>query len=256
MENYEGFAPYYDLFMEQMPYDDWVKQIESIWRQQEFTPSLVAELGCGTGNITLRLAQKGIDMIGIDCSEEMLAIAAKKWEKQEPKGSILFLLQDMRELELYGTVSCILSLCDSINYITDKQDLKKVFSLVNQYLDPGGLFLFDINTAYYFQSLGDQTFAQMEDSVAYVWENHYDAKENRNEYALTFFVQTSASLYRRLEEIHYERAYSVSEIKDLLTQCGLTFLSAYDSATMEACTSKSKRILITAKKMQKEATYE
>lgn len=140
-------------------------------------PKLIAELGCGTGNITGRLAKEGYDMIGIDISEEMLSVARQKAVDEGDK-NILYLLQDMTEFELYGTVDVILCLCDSINYITEYEDIVKVFKLVNNYLEPGGLFIFDINTEYKFKNiLGENTFADSEENAAYIWQNYYDENE-------------------------------------------------------------------------------
>ena len=151
-------------------------KIEKIWKKYKKEPKLIAELGCGTGNITGRLAKKGYDMIGIDISEEMLSVAREK--AAEEGDDILYLLQDMTEFELYGTVDIILSLCDSMNYITDKEDMLKVFKLANNYLDPHGLFIFDLNTEYKFKNvLSDNTFAETTDDAAYIWENTYDEDE-------------------------------------------------------------------------------
>ena len=126
-----------------------------IWKKRLKTAGiengLVLELGCGTGTMTGLLAQKGYDMIGVDNSEEMLAEAMEK--KVESGLDILYLMQDMQEFELYGTVRAAVSVCDSLNYITDPEELKQVFCLVNNYLDPGGLFLFDINTVHKYRDV-------------------------------------------------------------------------------------------------------
>ena len=151
MGAYESFASVYDLFMEDVNYDEWVDYVEKIFSEFNIKPELVCELGCGTGNIALRLAKKGYDVIGIDVSEDMLSEAKLKAEKEGL--DTLFLLQDMREFELYGTVNCILCLCDSLNYITEDEDIKEVFRLVNNYLHPNGLFIFDLNTEYKFKNI-------------------------------------------------------------------------------------------------------
>ncbi|MBO6164243.1 MAG: methyltransferase domain-containing protein, partial [Lachnospiraceae bacterium] len=141
---YTGFAEVYDRFMENVPYDDWEAWIASRLESEGYAGQLVLELGCGTGIMTERLAARGYDMIGVDLSEDMLAEAM---EKRSLSGhNILYLQQDMREFELYGTVAAVVCICDSLNYITARRDLAQVFRLVNNYLDPGGLFLFDFNT--------------------------------------------------------------------------------------------------------------
>ena len=177
MADYEGFAEVYDIFMQDTPYDEWTSYIERIWKHYGLKPKLVCDLACGTGNITTRLAAKGYDMIGIDRSDSMLTKAREK----SPE-NILYLNQDMREFELYGTVDSIVCLCDSINYITDSDDLLEVFRLINNYLDPKGLFIFDINTIHKFRDiLSDNCFCETTDSSAYTWENYYDEEENINE---------------------------------------------------------------------------
>ena len=145
---------------------------------------LVLDLGCGTGSITEILADKGYDMIGIDYSEEMLNVALDKKEKSG--NNILYLNQDMREFELYGTVRAIVSICDSMNYMTTEEDLRDVFKLVNNYLDIGGIFIFDLNTIHKYETIGEQVIAENRDEGSFIWENTFYEDENINEYDLTF----------------------------------------------------------------------
>ena len=156
MSSYESFARVYDLFMDNIPYEQWCEYLTELLKEYGATDGLVLELGCGTGNMTRLLADKGYDMIGVDNAPDMLEIAM---EKKETEGQdILYLLQDMREFELYGTVKAAVSLCDSMNYILEEEELLQVFRLVNNYLDPGGMFIFDLNTEYkYREILGEQT---------------------------------------------------------------------------------------------------
>ncbi|MDR2751253.1 MAG: class I SAM-dependent methyltransferase, partial [Clostridiales bacterium] len=137
---YQRFARVYDLFMADTPYGSWACYIKSAWARHGVNPGLVLDLGCGTGSLSALLREMGCDMIGVDASEEMLSEAYGKTE------GILLLKQDMRELDLYGTVASIVCFCDSLNYLTDDGDLLKVFKLCHNYLDPGGLFVFDVNT--------------------------------------------------------------------------------------------------------------
>ena len=131
---YSKFALVYDNLMDNIPYDEWTSYLKKLLDDYDIKEGIIAELGCGTGNITERLAEYGYDMIGIDNSPEMLDIAMQKGAAN--KSSSLYLCQDMREFELYGTVRAVISLCDSINYITDKDDLVTIMRLVNNYLDP------------------------------------------------------------------------------------------------------------------------
>ena len=244
---YEEFAFVYDMFMDNVDYDMWVKYIHRIWEKEGIEPKLIAELGCGTGNITERLAKEGYDMIGIDISEDMLSVARAKADDNGIT-NILYSLQDMTEFELYGTVDVILSLCDSINYITEYDDLVSVFKQVNKYLEPDGLFIFDINTEYKFKHiLGDNTFADTEENAAYIWQNFYDENEKINEYYVNFFIKNNDNTYERTEECHYERAYSIEEIKNALSEAGLIFEHSYNAFSFDAPKEDSERLYIVAR---------
>ena len=146
MSSYENFARVYDLFMDNIPYEEWCGYLTGLLQEYGVTEGLVLELGCGTGNMTRLLANRGYDMIGVDNAPDMLEIAMEK--RQAEGQDILYLFQDMREFELYGTVKAVVSLCDSMNYILEEEELLQVFRLVNNYLVPGGVFIFDLNTAY------------------------------------------------------------------------------------------------------------
>ena len=136
----------------------------------------VLDLGCGTGNVTECLAGAGYDMTGIDMSEDMLNIAMKK--RADSGHDILYLCQEMQEFELYGTVRAVVSICDCINYVTEKEDIVQTFRLVNNYLDPEGIFIFDMNTCYkYREILGDNTFAETREDSSFIWENYYDEED-------------------------------------------------------------------------------
>ena len=158
MEAYTSFAQVYDLFQDNIPYGEWADYLKSLLNEYGVKDGLVLDLGCGTGSITELLAKAGYDMIGVDASEEMLELAYEK--RAESGHDILYLLQDMREFELYGTVRAIVSVCDSLNYITEEEELLHVFRLVRNYLDPDGVFFFDMNTIYkYSEMLGETTIA-------------------------------------------------------------------------------------------------
>lgn len=197
MEAYTSFARVYDTFMDNVPYKEWADYLGKILKEYGIDDGLVLDLGCGTGSMTEMLASSGYDMIGVDNAEEMLEIAMEK--KVESGHDILYLLQDMREFELYGTVRAVISACDSVNYITDDEDLTEVFRLVNNYLDPEGLFVFDFNTEYkYREILGEQTIAEDREECSFIWDNYYDEDERINEYELTLFVrdEEQPQLYR------------------------------------------------------------
>ncbi|MEE1032279.1 MAG: class I SAM-dependent methyltransferase [Ruminococcus sp.] len=250
-ESYKSFARVYDMFMDNIDYPAWCEYLTGLLKEYGVQDGLVAELGCGTGSMTELLAEKGYDMIGIDNSEEMLEIAMEK--KFESGKDILYLLQDMREFELYGTVRAVVSVCDSMNYILEEEDLLEVFRLANNYLDPGGMFIFDMNTPYKYETLiGDSTIAENREEGSFIWENYFDEESRINEYALTLFLQEEDDLYRKYEEFHYQKAYEPERVIELLQEAGLEFVAMYDAFTKKAPTKRSERIYIIAKEVQKE----
>lgn len=249
-EAYTSFAKVYDTFMDNIPYEEWGTYLTGLLEEYGVKEGLVLELGCGTGSMTEILAGKGYDMIGADNSEEMLEIAI---EKRERSGhDILYLLQDMREFELYGTVRAVVSVCDSVNYVTEEEELIEVFRLVNNYLDPKGVFIFDFNTKYKYQNvLGDRTIAEKRDECSFIWDNYYYEEEEINEYELTLFIQEKENLYRKFEEVHYQRAYTLEQMFRLVKESGLEFVTAYDAFTRKQPTDTSERIYMIAREQGK-----
>ncbi len=213
--------------------------------------NLVLDLGCGTGTITELLYEKGYDMIGVDSSEEMLQIAMDK--KFETQSDILYLCQDMRELDLYSTVGTVVSVCDSLNYLLMDEDVIQTFRLVNNYLFPGGIFIFDFNTIYkYEEVIGDTTIAENREECSFIWENFYSCEDHINEYDVTVFERQEDDLYRKFTETHYQRGYSLNEMKAFLEKAGLTFVTAMDEKTHEAPTETSERIYVIAREHGKQ----
>ncbi|MDO4323779.1 MAG: class I SAM-dependent methyltransferase [Lachnospiraceae bacterium] len=253
MASYESFAKVYDLFMDNIPYEEWGSYLHRLLQEYGVGDGLVLELGCGTGSMTELLAGYGYDMIGVDNSIEMLEIAR---EKQVESGhDILYLLQDMREFELYGTVRAVVSVCDSLNYITEPEELLTVFKLVNNYLDPGGVFIFDLNTVYkYEEILGDTVIAENREESSFIWENWYDSDEGINEYDLTLFISREDGLYEKYEETHYQRAYALEEVRRMLAEAGLLLEAVYDAFTMEAPKPDSERVYFVAREQGKSGT--
>ncbi len=279
MEAYRSFAQVYDLFMDNVPYEEWSRYIISLLKEYGIADGLVLDLGCGTGKLTRLLKQAGYDMIGVDNSEEMLEIAremeyeadaepdevadadAEPGEVEEADAElgeaeerqILYLLQDMREFELYGTVRAVISICDSMNYITDEDDLRTVFRLVNNYLDPKGIFVFDLNTCYkYRELLGETTISENREEGSFIWDNYFDEESGINEYDLTLFIREEGDLYRKYEETHYQKAYELETIKRLLREAGMEFVAAYDAFTREPVKKDSERIYVIAREHGKQ----
>lgn len=272
--SYTGFAEVYDELMDNVPYEEWAAFLVSVLKEygvgsrcalepgrgkaveegDEFTKNLAAErntvldLGCGTGTLTELLSRAGFDMIGVDNSEEMLEIAVRK--REESGSDILYLLQDMREFELYGAVGAVCSVCDSLNYILEDDDMVKVFSLVDNYLYPGGIFVFDFNTVYkYKHVIGDATIAENRDDCSFIWENLYDEESRINEYDLTIFVKEGTEdHFRRFTETHYQRGYTLEQMKGFLEAAGLLYVKALDADTHGAVCAESERIYVIARK--------
>jgi len=250
MEQYTNFAKVYDLFMDNVPYDKWVEQIKDILYKENIKDGLICDLGCGTGAITERLANLGYDMIGIDNSYDMLDVAMEK--KYASGHDILYLCQDMREFELYGTVRAIISRCDSLNYIRELSELKEVFSWVNNYLDPNGLFIFDMNTEYKYQNiLGDNTFAEVREQASFIWENTYDIDKRINEYDLNLFIKLEGDNYKRFEERHVQKAYTFDEILSAIDSSNMVLEKYLDADTFGDVSEKTERILFVAREKGK-----
>ena len=251
MDAYTSFAEVYDMFMDNIPYEDWCGYLTSLLKEYGINDGLVLDLGCGTGTLTELLAKEGYDMIGVDVSEDMLQEAIEK--RAESGLPILYLLQDMREFELYGTVRAVVSICDSLNYILDYDDLAHVFSLVNNYLDPKGMFIFDLNTKYKYEQMGETTIAENREEASFIWDNYYDPEEEINEYELAIFIPEGedSDLYRKFEEVHYQRAYDLATICRLLEEAGMEFVTAYDAFTKDAPRPESERIYVVAREKGK-----
>ena len=281
MNAYSEFAQVYDIFMDDTPYEEWcaylVELLEKYSENAETAQgslgsetddgidenydinvakqnlrqerNTILDLGCGTGTLTELLAGRGYDMIGIDNAQEMLQIAL---EKRDRSGlDILYLMQDMRSFELYGAVGAVVSLCDSINYLLEDEDVVQTFRLVNNYLLPEGLFIFDFNTVYKYEAvIGDATIAENREYCSFIWENYYHADEQINEYDLTVFVRESEETdrYRRFQETHYQRGYRPGQMQEYLKRAGLVFVDALDADTHGEVTDTSERIYIVARK--------
>ena len=261
LEAYQDFAYVYDEFMDGTPYEMWCERIHALIEKYGISKperrtipvenldendalaserNLVLDLGCGTGTLTEMLYEKGYDCIGVDVSEEMLDIAMQK--RAESGSQILYLLQDMRELELYCTVGTVVSVCDSVNYILEEDELVSVFSLVNNYLYPGGIFIFDFNTDYkYREIIGDTTIAENREDCSFIWENFYDPDTGINEYEGTIFVREQEDTFRRFTENHFQKGYCVETMKTLAEKSGMQVLEIRDADTGMEVTEVTER---------------
>ncbi len=265
MEAYTDFAEVYDTFMDETPYEEWCDFLLTLLHRYELPENItdeklreeknsILDLGCGTGTLTQMLSAHGYDMIGIDNSPEMLRIALEKKERSGQE--ILYLCQDMREFELYGTVGAVISVCDSLNYLLSEEELLTVFCLVKNYLYPGGLFIFDFNTVYKYETvIGDATIAENREDCSFIWENYYHPENETNEYDLTIFVKNDKEsgrqgdeIFRRFQETHFQRGYRMEQMRKLLEEAGLTFLAQIDADTHGEVKETSERIYMVARK--------
>ncbi len=235
MQSYGKFAKLYDRLMQDVPYEQIADKIDAVIQEHSVKNKLVLDLACGTGILTGLLKEKGYDMIGVDLSPEMLQIAKEKHP------DILFLNQAMDSFELFGTVGAIVCSLDSFNYLTEDGALERAFHLCNNYLEPGGLLIFDINTEYKFEHvLNDNVFAFDDEDVFYTWENAYFPEEKLCDFYLTFFEKTG-EFYTRFDEVHTERSYSDEEIKKMLTSNGFSIKYIYDGFTENPKENSSER---------------
>lgn len=245
MDAYTSFASVYDLFMDNVPYEEWCAFLCKMLAQHGITDGPVLDLGCGTGKMTRLMSEQGYDMTGIDNAAEMLQIAA-----MEPgEVPILYLLQDMQDLELDGCVRAVYSVCDCVNYVLDEEELQQAFSRVHEYLEEDGVFIFDVNTSYkYTKLLAENTFAESRDEGSFIWDNYYDEEERINEYDLTLFIPEGDELYRRYTETHYQRNYETETLLKLLKNAGFTDICVYDDYTDAPLCETSERAVFVAKK--------
>lgn len=232
-ESYGAISAIYDKINSRVDYVAWADFFEKCFDKfLKERPELVLDLACGTGSMTLELARRGYDMIGIDASFDMLNEALERKFDLELPRDVLFLLQDMREFELYGTVGAISCCLDSLNYLTEDGDLEKCLSLVHNYLDPDGLFLFDVNTPHKFENVyGSNSYVYEEDDCGEgnfcVWKNAYDEESRLCDFALTVFEKNEDGTYSRRDELQTERCYSKAEIEKALEKTGFEVIGFY-----------------------------
>lgn len=240
---YNDFAEIYDRFQE-IDYDGFIDFYKNIFKENGVLPKNIIDLGCGSGEITLRLKKCGYDTVGIDISEDMLAIAQNKAIEQG--ADILFLNQDMTEFKYPEKVNAVISTLDCMNYLTEYEDLKRAFKCVSKVIADNGLFIFDINSEYKLsQILGNNTFVYEDNSAYCVWECGYFPEDKICSFDLNFFVKDSAepnAKYERYFEYQEERAYSIDEIKSALKEAGLSLLSVYADLEQKPPTDTSERL--------------
>lgn len=244
MNSYADFAYLYDKLTEDVEYQKRTEYIEKMFlKYSDKKPSLIADLGCGTGTVCNILADKGYDMIGIDSSDSMLNVAREKSLGKD----ILYLLQDMTEFELYGTVDVCLSLLDSVNYMTNDGDFERFISLVKNYLNPGGVLIFDINTPFKFNNiLADNIYTYEDENIFYTWENSFDGE--LCEFYLNFFVKNNDGTYSRITEQHFEKCYEIEYLVSKIEAVGMKVEAVFGDLTEKLYKNTDERVYFIVKK--------
>ncbi|MCX7714767.1 MAG: methyltransferase domain-containing protein [Clostridia bacterium] len=241
MSNYSSFAYVYDKLMD-IDYNCWVDYIENLFSHYDKSPNLVVDLACGTGNFTVPLAERGYEMIGVDRSADMLSVAQEKAKRK--KLDVLFLNQSLAKLDLYGSADAFLCMIDGVNYMLSPMALYHLFCKIkNCFLEPGGMFIFDISTRYKLSEIiGNNTFIHSGRDIFYAWENIYHADKHISDMYLTFFEKMGKN-YRRFEERHLQRAYSEKELVRLLKKAGFSSVDVYDELSFLSPKTDSQRIV-------------
>lgn len=256
-EMYETLAGVYDEFMQEIPASAWADYAQALWHRFGLRPHLVLDLACGTGSLAIELTRRGYDLTALDASAEMLTAAREKAEQAGLSEKILFLMQDMTAFELYGTVDSIVCTCDSLNYLPDEEALFKVFQLAENYLDQGGLFLFDLNTEHKFKDvLSGTSFGDVAGDAAYVCQNYYYEEEKVHEYQVTFFEKKGNGLYERKEETHLEKAFDIGRVEDLLEKAHFKVEGVFNALTFDPYTAASERVCFAARETRPKKTLE
>ncbi len=247
MSVYGLFSKYYDKLNEDMNYKGRAEYLRGLFNRFGENPRLLLDLACGTGGFSLEFAKGGAEVIAVDPSEQMLGIARDKAAAEDL--DILFLCQSGQELDLYGTIDGAICCLDSVNHIIDETDLSATFKKVSLFLEPGKLFIFDVNTVYKHEKiLGDNTFVSEIDDVFFVWQNNYSAEEKITDIYLDFFVKNGDNYIRESEDFS-ERAYEAAELEEMLTDAGFKIEAIYGDMTYESPAPDSARNVYVVRKV-------
>lgn len=248
MSSYTDFSLFYDLFTRDVDYSARTDYLCEIFKRYSKMPTLLLDVACGTGNFSLEFAKRGVSVIGIDMSEDMLSVAKEKSAKQN--ADILFLSQKADEIELYGTVDGAVCCLDSVNHIVNYNELVRSFKRISLFLEKDCLFVFDVNTEYKQKNiLGNNVFLLEEDNVFCVWDNFYDGAKKYTYINIDFFKRTDNGSYDRFSESFCERVYSHEQLTRALTAAGLKVEKVFHENTFKKPKDTSSRIVYVARKV-------
>ena len=243
MDSYTSLAPVYDKLNADIDYAAWADFIEGQFALHSSKDIVsVLDLACGTGSMTVELARRGYDMTGIDLSDDMLAVARKKCDAERFRHSVLLLSQDMSQFELYGTVDAIVCCLDSLNYLTKKDALYRAFTHAHNYLEPDGLFIFDMNAPAKFERVyADNSYVLEDEGIFCAWQNYYNNKSKLCDFYLSIFTENEDGSWTRFDEQQREKCWSLRTVKDLLDEVGFelcALTSDFDGSAVDNDTER------------------
>lgn len=244
MTQYSSFAQFYDGLMQNAEYEKRCSYIIELMKRHKHNMGITLDLACGTGRLTRLLAQEGIDIYGIDASSEMLSEAMQKSSEQGLQ--ILYLHQKMQQIDLYGTINTCICTLDSINHLTNIDDVQKTFDRVSLFMDKDGIFMFDVNTLYKHNTvLADNTFVYENEKVFCVWQNSI-LNNDTVKIDLDFFEENNGA-YNRTSESFCERAYSDENILAMLNKAGFEIEAEYGDLTFDLPQKDEQRVIYVAR---------
>ena len=244
--SYDNFSRFYDLLTDNVEYEKRADYFCRLLSLCGIKDGILLDLACGTGSISVEMAKKGFDVIGVDSSIGMLNAARQKaFESGE---QILLLNQSMDDIDLFGTVDCAVCVLDSINHLADAEQVKRTFAKVSLFMNPGGAFAFDVNTLYKHKNvLADNAFVYDLEELYCVWQNNFNEADGSVDISLDFFEEEDGVYYRSSESFT-EKAYDLADIKLWLEEAGFEVIGIYDDMTTENVRSETERAVFLAKK--------
>lgn len=248
MSGYRDFSEFYDRLMTDVDYSAYADYLLALFEKHGTRPRTVLDIACGSGSLCEQLLHRGIDPIGVDASQDMLARAAEKLD------GALLLCQDMREMDLYGTVDGAVCTLDSLNHLSGTADLAQVFRRARLFVEPHGLLIFDVNTPYkHKEVLADRAFVAEEEDVLCTWRTQYTSRGHRVDMVLDFFVPCEDGRYERYQDTVCERAYAERTLRRLLAETGWETLAVYEAFTTDAPAPDCERWVFVARSTRTEA---